>query len=119
MRTYTFNISEVCRSTGYQAYELKVSDDGIPYLFGWHRGAEDYEIAYLDRDTVEVLFQDRSFMRKALAMAAWSKTHSCMDLNCPELYYHVGTYLASLAKDGLKYVFLRGSEVSLDRMVQL
>ncbi len=43
----------------------------------------------------------------------------CLNLSCFKTEEHVGTVLDDLLKQGVTYMYLRGSEVSLDRMVQL
>lgn len=43
----------------------------------------------------------------------------CLNLSCPESEAHVAAVLLSLFEEGVQYMYLRGSEVSLDRLVQL
>ncbi len=103
----------------YHAYTVGVLECGFPSLHGWDVGLEDYERYYLNEETVKVFFDERTFMRQMLAMSAWRREHFCLSVTCESFYYHVGDALNALLKKGIKFAFLRGSEVSLDRLVQL
>jgi len=109
-------------ATCYSAYELTTLS-GVPAFYGWDVSSEDAVYYGPLEYHFRVLEADRDFQRAGRETfvnflnlkQVLPSTTSAMNLRL----LAIGLCIDFLRKEGIKFVLLVGSEVSLDRLVQL
>lgn len=119
MITKRENIADYYRSSAFDAFDLRVSGFGLPILYGWDVILEDYNSFYLDQEVAKLLLSNKRIVDSLQRLGVLKNVHSDVLLDDEDLYFHLGNALTLLSNEGTRFAYLRGSEVSLDRMVQL
>lgn len=121
--TYS-NIAHAYRESEYNSifefFTVHVDENSQPFLRYEELSARRVDHRYyLDRDHLAVIVNSRSFQMEHWLLVPDSSVSSEIDLSDSETYRYVGLVLERLLAKGRQLLYIRGSEVSLDRLVQL